>query len=93
MSAVALLVALATALTPATAKYPPDPPCRHVIPMLGYDTRLVGGEFRTVDGDCIVWASLAQQFWKSRVCALANHEARHLHGDRHPIPRERSCRP
>lgn len=92
MRAIALLVALAAYLRGAEATYPPEPPCRSVIPMLALDRRLLAGQFRTTDGDCVVWLSLSQRWWPSRVCNSADHEARHLHGDRHPIPRERSCR-
>ena len=92
LTALTLLLALAGYLPGAEASYPSQPACRSVIPMLALDTRLLAGQFRSTDGTCIVWLSLSQKWWPSRVCNSVSHEARHLAGWRHPIPRERSCR-
>jgi hypothetical protein len=93
VNALALLLTLASYLPGAEAKYP-QPSCQRVEVMLALDRpQILAGQFRTTEGVCIVWLNIAQHWWPSRVCNSTYHEARHLHGDRHPIPREKSCRP
>lgn len=82
---------MAALIPGAQARYPSQG-CSRIIPMLGLDDRLLAGEIRTTDGDCIVWVSLSARWWPSRLCNTVTHEVRHLHGDQHPIPRDRSCR-
>lgn len=90
MTAVAVLLAMAAMLPGTQARYPSQN-CNRVIPMLALDDRLLGGMMRTTDGDCIVWASLSYHWWPSRLCNTVTHEVRHLYGDQHPIPRDRTC--
>lgn len=92
MSALALLLTMAAILPRAELAYPPQG-CARVTPVLAIDqSEIVAGQFRDTEGNCYVWLNLANRFWPSRVCSAVWHEVRHLHGDRHPIPREKGCR-
>lgn len=92
MTALALLLTLAAYLPGAEARYPPQG-CARVTPVLALDRQQVlAGQFRDTEGNCYLWLNVGFRWWRSRVCSSTFHEIRHLHGDRHPIPRERSCR-
>ena len=80
----------------------PVPSCHTVTPMLALDyppgrsgPTILAGQFR-VHGDpghCITWLNAGLKWWPSRVCNSVRHELGHLNGQKHPIPRDKSCRP
>ena len=74
----------------------PVPSCERIVPMLALDKGpIMAGQFR-VHGDpgtCVVWLDVATKWWPSRLCNSVRHETAHLNGQKHPIPRDKSCRP